>query len=337
MMRIEAFSRGKVLLRPEDNEDSFIAIPGIGYAVIDGVTDHNGTSFGGVRAGRFASRIVKRALAEFLLLHYGADADGARPSPDDAIEHVSARLREAYDRHGQLEAVRGDLNRRAACAFTLAAHAGDMIEIIAIGDTGIRFNGTDIHQGTKPLDVVTALMRREAWVLFASQGWDEADCEAASAAINRHGLDHQTDPRITIEHRDAIRRRVRDASTGLFGEVPPSEIEHLIAKGIAGGQRSFANRTDRALGFGLLDGFAVPPEHIHHAVRPVDSLERIELFSDGYFKCGDDFGIASWEAAFREVEAVDPHKIGPYMSTKGTTSTSWTDDRTYLGIMLSEG
>ncbi|MET0744149.1 MAG: PP2C family serine/threonine-protein phosphatase [Microvirga sp.] len=331
-MRIEAFSQGKVFLRPEDNEDSFIAIPGIGYAVIDGVTDHNGTFFGEMRAGRFAAQVVKRALGEFLLTRYGPDSAASDASPMTLVGSVSEKLRAAYDRFGQLDDVRRDLNRRAGCAFTVAAHAGKDIEIIAVGDAGIRFNGTEIQQGTKPLDVVTALMRREAWALFAAQGFAEADCDALSAAVNRYGLDRQADTRITAGHGEAIRRRVLDACSEEIGDVPAVEIERLIARGIAGGQRSFANRTDLALGYGILDGFDVPSEHIHHDVRPIETIEAVELFSDGYFKGGDGFGIASWEAAFREVESVDPHKIGAYMSTKGTTPTSWTDDRTYLGV-----
>lgn len=42
-MLLEAFSQGKKFGHPEANEDSFVAIPGAGYAVIDGVTDRNGT------------------------------------------------------------------------------------------------------------------------------------------------------------------------------------------------------------------------------------------------------------------------------------------------------
>jgi hypothetical protein len=248
------------------------------------------------------------------------------------VDHVSESLRAAYERYGQLEEVQADLNRRAGCAFTVVAHAGDALEIIAIGDAGIRLNGTEIQQGTKPLDVVTSLMRKEAWAVFSSQGFAEADCDTLSAAINRYGLDRQTDPRVTDQHRETIRRRILDTITGLIGEVPVVEIERLIATGIAGAQRSFANRTDLALGYGILDGFDVPVEHVYHSLRPIDAIEWIELFSDGYFKGGDDFGIASWEAAFREVEDEDPHKIGAYMSTKGTTPASWTDDRTYLGV-----
>ena len=37
-MQIEAFSEGKYLDAPEANEDQFLVLPGLGYAVFDGVT-----------------------------------------------------------------------------------------------------------------------------------------------------------------------------------------------------------------------------------------------------------------------------------------------------------
>ena len=39
MHRLEALSVGKKFDCPEANEDSFVVIPGAGYAVIDGVTE----------------------------------------------------------------------------------------------------------------------------------------------------------------------------------------------------------------------------------------------------------------------------------------------------------
>ena len=66
-MRFEAFSLGKKFGQPEANEDSFVVIPGAGYAVIDGVTDRTGTRYAGMLSGQFASRTVKRATERFLL------------------------------------------------------------------------------------------------------------------------------------------------------------------------------------------------------------------------------------------------------------------------------
>ena len=332
-MQIEAFSLGKSFLHPEDNEDSFIIIPGVGYAVIDGVTDHNGTYYGDMRAGRFAAQIVKRALGEFLLEHADSAAS-SYPGPEALVGHVSSRLREGYEKHGRLESATRDSNQRAGCAFTAAIHVDGNIKIVAIGDTGLRLNGKDVHQMSKPLDTVTSLMRREAWNLFASEGRSLEDCENLSAAVNRYGLAHQTSDEVKESDKKEIRCRVIAACAAMIRTIPEAELEHLISHGIAHGQRQYSNKTDLALGFGLLDGFEVPAKHIFQKTYPSEDIRQIELFSDGYFKCGEDFGVASWEKAFREVELTDPYKIGPYMSTKGSTPSSYTDDRTYLGIKL---
>jgi hypothetical protein len=78
----------------------------------------------------------------------------------------------------------------------------------------------------------------------------------------------------------------------------------------------------------------MPTRYIEtHRYRASD-VETLELFSDGYFAPGAEFGVASWEASFRMVEQEDPYKIERYLSTKGTTQVQLTDDRTYLGVKL---
>ena len=87
-----------------------------------------------------------------------------------------------------------------------------------------------------------------------------------------------------------------------------------------------------ARGAGVLDGFAIADRHVFTADYPAAEVATFELFSDGYFAEPDAFGVAAWEASFAEVERIDPDKIGPYASVKGSGVDSWTDDRTYLGI-----
>ena len=76
----------------------------------------------------------------------------------------------------------------------------------------------------------------------------------------------------------------------------------------------------------------MPPALVHHEIVPRAGLGCIELYSDGYFRPGDGFGIEAWERAFREVERDDPHKLGPHASVKGTLGPVKADDRTYLGV-----
>src|SRR6185369_17606476 len=90
-MRIEAFSEGKYLDDPDANEDQFLILPGRGYAVIDGVTDISGRVYEGMRTGRIASRVVQRAVADFL-----TDPASSEKTPEALIERASAVLRGEY-------------------------------------------------------------------------------------------------------------------------------------------------------------------------------------------------------------------------------------------------
>jgi hypothetical protein len=68
--------------------------------------------------------------------------------------------------------------------------------------------------------------------------------------------------------------------------------------------------------------------------RPRATLRTIELFTDGYFQPGAAPALSDWEAAFAEVERVDPEKIGRYPSVKGSGVRMNTDDRTVVIVHL---
>lgn len=63
-------------------------------------------------------------------------------------------------------------------------------------------------------------------------------------------------------------------------------------------------------------------------------LRSIELFTDGYFKPGAMPALDDWEAAFAEVERVDPDKIDRYPSVKGSFARMRTDERTVAIVHL---
>ena len=115
--------------------------------------------------------------------------------------------------------------------------------------------------------------------------------------------------------------------------VPAGHLERLLDRGIAG-QGEYQNTTTSPLGYAVLDGSAVPMELVRVFDRPRASLHTIELFTDGYFEPGATPDVAAWEAAFEEVERVDPEKIGRYPSVKGSTPEAWTDDRTVVIVHL---
>jgi hypothetical protein len=336
MTQIEAFTLGKTFGQPETNEDSLVVMPGRGYAVIDGVTARNNTRYDGMLPGRFASWTAQRATEAYLL------AQGQKDRPDlrfaggaHFIAHLTATIRQAYVAHGVLDAVTADWRLRAGCTVMAAFQLGDRLEIVAVGDSGIRVNGTDLLQPLKPLDDVTSIVRRETWRYFEAAGQGEAECERLAGLMSWQGTRNQSDPATAAPAVTAeIERRALAACRARLPAVPESELLALIHHGISNGQGNFQNTTGLVLAYGGIDGFPVPAEHVVTRSYPLAGVETIELFSDGYFKPGADFGVAAWEAAFAEVEAEDPHKISTYLSTKGTTAAALTDDRTYLGVRL---
>lgn len=337
MRQLEAFTLGKKFGHPETNEDSLVVMPNMGYAVIDGVTDRNGTRYGGMLSGQYASRTVQRAIEVFLL------AQGQRDKPDlqfqgaqHFVDYLGAAIHAGYVEHGALAAVEADWKLRGGCTVMAAMLIGDRLEVVAVGDSGIRINGHDTLQVLKPLDDVTAILRREAWHYFAALGHSIQECDKFSSAMTWQGTQNQLPGAVTAnpEIVATIETRALTACRAHLPAVPEHELLLLIQHGIAHGQGKFQNITEPVLGYGGIDGFAVPNRYVETRSYALADIETIELFSDGYFKPGTGFGVASWEAAFDEVEAEDIHKIGRYMSTKGTTASQLTDDRSYLGVRL---
>ncbi|KKB08874.1 hypothetical protein [Devosia chinhatensis] len=337
MKHMEAFSLGKKFSAPEANEDSLVIMPNRGYAVIDGVTDRNGTRYDGMLSGQFASRTVQAAIETFLL----AQGDPGQPDLQYAggqhfVDYLGRAIHARYQANDAVAAVEADWKLRGGCTVMAAMIIGDRLEVVAVGDSGLRINGDDVLQVLKPLDDVTAIMRRETWRYFEALGRDLATCDQLAALITWQGTRHQAEgaetaaPDVIAE----IERRSIEACRAHLPSIPEAEIEALVHGGICFAQGDFQNVTDPVLGYGGLDGFAVPQRYVETRSYALADIETIELFSDGYFKLGDGFGVAAWEQAFRDVEAEDLHKIGRYMSTKGTTEIALTDDRTYLGVRL---
>lgn len=337
MKQLEAFSLGKKFSAPHANEDSLVIMPNRGYAVIDGVTDRNGTRYGGMLSGQWASRTVQAALEKFLL----AQGDPDQPELQFAggehlIDYLGRAIHAGYVANDALDAVTADWKLRGGCTVMATMIIGDRLEVVAVGDSGLRINGQDVLQVLKPLDDVTAILRRETWRYFEALGRNADQCDQLAASITWMGTRHQAagietaDPAILAE----LERRALAACGAHLPDVPPAEIEALIHGGICYAQGDFQNVTGPILGYGGLDGFDVPARYVETRNYALADVETIELFSDGYFKLGEGFGVAAWEQAFRDVETEDLHKIGRYMSTKGTTNIALTDDRTYLGVRL---
>ena len=154
-MRIEAFSEAREPAHPHTNEDALVILPGRAYAVIDGVTDRNGTRYDGMLAGRYAARVVAHALTTL----FATDA----PAAEAVVPALTAALRAAYARHG-VTPDPANWGGRMCCTLALAIpRDGDAVDVVLVGDSGIRLDGGPVLQMHKDLDQITALLRAAAW------------------------------------------------------------------------------------------------------------------------------------------------------------------------------
>ena len=328
-MRLEAFSRGKIHARPQDNEDALLVLPGLGYAIIDGVSDRSGRMFDGVKGGLFAARIARRALARFLCEEDLSTQGPARPGR--LVATLNAALRAGYARLGQEDDLTQAPGLRAGCAFMAALHEGDALTLIGVGDCGARIEREDgrvLIADAKPLDRISALLRREAWRALEARGATREACAAAGAQAAGQGLSAPPSGVSANEAAD-LAGRVRAVMAQEHPDLPPDEVAMMIGEGISG-QRAFANRADLGLGYGVIDGFGTPDAFIIARRFPLAGLREVELFSDGYFHVPEESGLDAFEAAHAWVEQVDFDKLGRFASMKGSSADQATDDRSYL-------
>ncbi|MBF9235193.1 hypothetical protein [Microvirga alba] len=328
-MLIEAFSEAKDPSAPHTNEDRLVILPGRAYAVIDGVTDRLGTRYDGMLSGQYAAVIVKGAL-EHLLSAPDAPTDGHA-----IVRALTARISDAYKAHGMFEKVQTDWNVRLGAALALVLVQKDTLDVILAGDSGVRINGTRILRMEKDLDLITSTLRRQAWPVIGERTSDPLKQEQISRRITWHGtrqpIDSLSDT-LTADDMALIEQRAIEANVTDLPHVPRHDIENLVQGGIVNAQGGYQNAASTLLGYPCLDGFEVPEHLIRIERLPRAEVETIEIFSDGYFKPGDAFGVAAWEEAFAEAERLDPAKVILYPSPKGSTASHWADDRTYLGI-----
>jgi hypothetical protein len=328
-MLIEAFSEAKDPSAPHANEDRFVILPGRAYAVIDGVTDRLGTRYNGMLSGQYAATIVKAAL-EYVL----SKPDGPRDSAA-VIALLTQAIQDAYREHAMLDKARSDWNQRFSATLALALVDGRTLDIALVGDSGIRINGTRIEQVDKDLDRITSTLRQQAWPIIGARVADPAAQEKLARRVTWFGTRQPLDDLSAVLGPDnvaAIESAAIAANARALPHIPVSDIERLVRGGIVHAQGAYQNDASAVLGYSALDGFEVPLQLVRFERLPTSEVRTLELFTDGYFKPGDAFGVAAWEKAFEEVERDDPAKVTLFPSAKGSTATHWADDRTYLGV-----
>src|SRR5215212_133655 len=328
-MLIEAFSEAKNPSAPETNEDRFVILPGRAYAVIDGVTDRLGTRYDGMLSGQYAATIVKGAL-EHLLSRPDGPRDGA-----GVIRAVTEAIRERYRAHGMLERATTDWNHRFSATLALALMDEDRVDIALVGDSGIRIDGSRIEQVDKDLDRITSTLRQRAWPVIGERVSDPALQEKLARRITWFGTRQALDDVAAVlpsQDVAAIEAEAVAVNARALPDIPLRDIERLVQGGIVHAQGAYQNDAGTVLGYSAIDGFEVPLSLVRFVTLPRREVATLELFTDGYFKPGESFGVASWDQAFAEVEREDHAKVKRYLSPKGSTATHWADDRTYVGV-----
>lgn len=330
-MRIEAFTEGKYIDDPAANEDQLVVLPGRAYAVIDGVTDISGRVVEGMRTGRYASRVVQRAAVEV-----ACDAALAAAPPERIVERISAALFAEYVALGIVDEVRADPPRRFGATLTLALDLRANFRFVLVGDSGLRLNGAETIVDGAGLDRVTAVLRQEAYRLIAERGGDLEMQRRLSRLCSFYGVESlhpDMRPALDATALALLRRRSFDHARRLFPGAPEADVIHLVDRGISG-QTRYQNNTSSPFSYSVFDGFPVPMQLVQVLDRPRAAINTIELYTDGYFEPGNAPELTAWEAAFEEVERVDPEKIGAYPSVKGSAPRMRTDDRTLLIVTL---
>ena len=328
-MLIEAFSEAKNPSAPHANEDQFVILPGRAYAVIDGVTDRLGTRYEGMLSGQYAAVTVKRAL-EHMLSAPDACMDGL-----SIVRSLTAEIAAAYRKHGMAEKVQSDWNLRVSAALALVLVQAETVDVILVGDSGVRINGEKVLRMEKDLDLITSILRRQAWPVIGRKTTDPEKQEQISRRVTWHGtrqpLDAVADT-LDADDMALIESRAIEANLKALPHVAQADIENLVRGGIVNAQGGYQNNASLQLGYPCIDGFEVPQHMIRIERFPRSQVRTVEIYSDGYFKPGDGFGVAAWEKAFAEAEREDPAKVLLYPSPKGSTASHWADDRTYLAV-----
>ncbi|MBI3503548.1 MAG: protein phosphatase 2C domain-containing protein [Proteobacteria bacterium] len=325
-MKIESFSESRDPDRPDANEDSLLVVPGRCLAVIDGVTDRTGARFDGVTSGRIASRAVAKSLAAFIADPAEADAD-----PQRLVAALSAGLREEYGRLGILDAVRADKGRRFGATLAAAIECAGTFRFVRIGDSGVRIDARDILIDETRVDRVTSAIRRAVYAHLAGTDAAMRARVGRACVINGLGSVHpDMRPWLDAQACAAMRATVYDAAKEIFPQAAAHDLAALIDGGVSKGQAQFANVDSMPFGYGVLDGFDIPPVHVHCEDRPSAGVKSVELFTDGYFKIPAGASLAAWEEAFAEVEREDPEKLGRYAAPKGSLGSVHADDRTVV-------
>lgn len=308
-------------LRPGD--DVVLALPDRLFAVFDGATDASGAGLGGTSPGRFAATRAAAAMTSLLGEGMGTDPERWLRAMNDAIA-------------SGLRAI-GAAHVRASSTAAIALVDDASIQLLVVGDSGIRINGNEVLQLPKDVDALFTEVRLAIRRLLVRRGLEGDALEETTRRLVFLGLDGARDVVREVSLLPAeVEAMTAEAVSACGAVLQPdaiATIPEMFRRGIAGGQAPFANRTGHSLGYSSLDGTVTRGPHVCHRVLPRAAVRSLEIYTDGYTSCpAGGITVRDWEENFAADEAADPAKTGRFAGVKGSTATHLSDDRSVVVI-----
>lgn len=315
-MNIEVFSHSKYKTSSKPGDDMLLVIPDKVYAVFDGATDPTGASYNGESSGRFAARIAAQTIASLTM---AGDVSAL------TVAEVLASVSDAVS----AEAIRMQASHPPSTTAAVVFDLGDQYRVMMGGDTGIRINGTEVHQYHKRIDAVSTAARVSIFTTLLGRGMPGDEAEMTTRLIIFGGVADAVSKGILSQAEAEASIAAAAVAAGL--QEQPDIAREFVMGGIRT-QQGYANRSDHVLGFASLNGKDMIMDGIADFTVPKAGVQSLEIFSDGYLTQPAGVTVADWEREFARVESLDFHKNGAYPAVKGSTSLEFCDDRTIVTI-----
>ena len=321
--RLEILNASKWRDGKRPGDDVVVALPDRLFAVFDGATDASGNGLGGTSPGRFAATRAAAAMVSLLGADVGTDPERWLKAMNDGIATG-------------LKAI-GATHVRASSTAAIALVDDASVQLLVVGDSGIRINGSEAIQLPKDVDLLFTEVRLAVRRVLARRGFDSDTLEEWTRRLVFRGLDGAQDVVRDVALRPAeVDAMMAEATSACEGVLQPDAIACIpvmFRRGIAGGQAPYANRVGHSLGYSSLDGTVTRGPHVCHRVLPRAAVRSLEIYSDGYLSCPDTgIRIRDWEDRFAADEAEDPEKTGRFAGVKGSTKSHLSDDRSVLVV-----
>lgn len=308
-MKISSFAASKYRDLHAGGDDTTLILPDL-LGIFDGASSAS-ASASGESPGKAASVAAAFAVTDLVLNGRFMSA-----SAEDICNQIQKRIAEAKTRFPSSV---NPATTMAATGFT-----GDKLRIFAVGDSGVRINGSTIYRHLKPIDDIWTIARGKVFGLLAARHSDLDQVEAMARNCAFMGLmQAQTDNILTPSEIEAI-----IAET--LAQIPTDGVEDFLRDGIKTQTEKYGNNPDHPLGYSVLSESKTMLADVIDVTLAAGEVETIEIFSDGYFAYPDEVSVKGWEEKFAQVEAEDFNKIGAYLGIKGSTAGEFSDDRSLI-------